>query len=306
MKSILLLIFSFGLIGVALGQEVLFSENFENYTNDQNVSPQSPFIDTWSGGSADDALISQEQANSGSQSLKIANNNGVQSDLILPFDNFTTGTVEVEFFMYVPEQSGGYFNFQKTSNPGEEWAFEVYIGDISWHIVEGDTAMFDFPFDTWNKFTISVNLDTSIGNISLNDNLLDIWIWTSTPDTSNGLNQLGGINLFADAPFNLPSLAYYDDITATFTEEGTVNTNETDLKEAVSIYPNPASEFISISLKNASSGTATILNSSGKAVMNKVLNSAESILNISNLNAGLYLINIDDGKKHSTKKVIIH
>lgn len=306
MKSILLFIFSFCLVGVAIGQQSLFTENFENYDSDQNISTQSPFVNTWSGGSADDALVTQEQANSGSQSIKIDDSSGARSDLIMPLNNLTTGTVEVELSMYVPSLSGGYFNMQKTSTPGDEWAFEVFIGEEAWHIAGGDTVVFDFPLDSWNQFSVSVDLDVSTATISLNGSLINTWDWNSSASGDGDFNQVGGINLFAGSPFELPPLSYIDDVSATFIPTGTVvSVLEADIKEMVSIYPNPASDHISVSLEDASSATVTILNSAGKSVINTVLNNTESTIDISKLGAGLYIVKVDNGKKSSTKKMIV-
>lgn len=73
-----------------------FSDNFDSYTVNQPLGPQSPVWTTWSGvqGSTDDINVTNLSAHSGSNSLFFTSTStsGGPSDIILPFGGpFTTG-----------------------------------------------------------------------------------------------------------------------------------------------------------------------------------------------------------------------
>lgn len=61
----------------------------------------------------------------------------------------------------------------------------------------------------------------------------------------------------------------------------------------VSLYPNPATNSITITLpKNETSATATIVSIDGRVVATQQLSSNSSVLNVNELNAGVYTVNI--------------
>jgi PKD repeat protein len=69
------------------------------------------------------------------------------------------------------------------------------------------------------------------------------------------------------------------------------------------IYPNPASEHINIRLPENSKVKVTITTVNGKFVKEKMLENNESI-KISDLNSGIYIIKIDDGRKTSVERFV--
>lgn len=80
-------------------------------------------------------------------------------------------------------------------------------------------------------------------------------------------------------------------------------TSSIDLeKESISIYPNPASEFISIS-GNSLEYEYSIYNIQGRLVSQSILKENSNV-DISNFESGLYFINIQNESKVTTKKFI--
>ncbi|MFC5048056.1 T9SS type A sorting domain-containing protein [Aquimarina hainanensis] len=87
---------------------------------------------------------------------------------------------------------------------------------------------------------------------------------------------------------------------------------EKDLAAEISIrglriYPNPASANegkLYITSASAKTKTITIFNVLGKKVLFKVL--VEKVLDISPLNTGVYIIQVKEGGKSVTKKLIIN
>ena len=308
MKSILLCVFSFFIVSVTTGQEVLFVEDFEGYENNQAIGLQSPNITTWtnSPGTSEDAPVTQDQALSGVQSIVIDAPTGMGPvDLILPFEDYTDGFFELEFNMYVPTGVAGYFNMQKTSTPAVEWAFEVYISNEGWHIVGGDTIFFDFPNDQWNKFNIEVDLDDVTAKIYLNDTELAIWAWDQTPMGTTGLNQVGGLNLFGGAPDGFAALYYIDDITATYTAPGTVDVVEDAIDETISVYPNPTTGQFTVELETSVDASVSVFNTAGLQMINKNIEGNLLTIDVADFLPGVYFVRVMNDGKLSTKKLII-
>lgn len=71
----------------------------------------------------------------------------------------------------------------------------------------------------------------------------------------------------------------------------------------VSVYPNPASEFIMIS-GNAASSKVEIHDLSGRLVLSNILVNKDQRINISSLNKGAYILTVKTDKNLSTHKLI--
>lgn len=97
----------------------------------------------------------------------------------------------------------------------------------------------------------------------------------------------------------LPVMGEEDDITDTeaisFTTVEIVGINEF-FNENISVFPNPANDFITIDLGNyTEKAEISIYDISGKIVLNKTITEENAKLDISNIPNGMYLIKISDG-----------
>ncbi|MFT5215377.1 MAG: endonuclease I [Glaciecola sp.] len=73
----------------------------------------------------------------------------------------------------------------------------------------------------------------------------------------------------------------------------------------IKFYPNPTSlGYVNISSKNSSRMNVTVFDILGKQVINTTV--SNNRLNVSNLNAGIYIMKITQGKAISTKKLVIN
>lgn len=84
----------------------------------------------------------------------------------------------------------------------------------------------------------------------------------------------------------------------------TVGINENGEKEYVSIYPNPASDFINIG-SNGAIQHVTMMNNIGQVVLDQEMDAAKTQLNTSNLQSGIYFIHIDTKNGTTTQKIVI-
>ncbi len=70
------------------------------------------------------------------------------------------------------------------------------------------------------------------------------------------------------------------------------------------MFPNPASNQVTINL-NVPSAQLKIYSMQGQFVIKKVLTRGNNNIDISRLNAGVYLINIELNNKIVTKKLVV-
>ncbi len=80
---------------------------------------------------------------------------------------------------------------------------------------------------------------------------------------------------------------------------------ENDGVKIFNLYPNPASDYINISLTGASSEvTVRIFDVRGSMVKSQVLNASENRIDVSTLAKGIYMVSVGEGKEISTKRFI--
>ena len=195
-KLVLFVCLMCGMMAALQAQNVVFSDNFDSYTAGQKLCSQNNTDwTTWSNspGSAEDAVISTEQASSGSNSLKITGSN----DIIYRFSNQTTGVFDVEFDYYIPSTgSGAYFNIQHYYNPGVQWAFECYFTNngTGYIDVANNTYNFTMPNDAW--FHVKAHIDLDMDSITVTVNNVDVHTWPFSYE-SNSVNGISvGPSLF--------------------------------------------------------------------------------------------------------------
>ena len=234
-KLVLFVCLMCGMMAALQAQNVVFSDNFDSYTAGQKLCSQNNTDwTTWSNspGSAEDAVISTEQASSGSNSLKITGSN----DIIYRFSNQTTGVFDVEFDYYIPSTgSGAYFNIQHYYNPGVQWAFECYFTNngTGYIDVANNTYNFTMPNDAW--FHVKAHIDLDMDSITVTVNNVDVHTWPFSYESNsvNGINQLGSVNFYAGAPNNATGTYYVDNFT--FTEISQANQGQFVVSPATDI-----------------------------------------------------------------------
>jgi hypothetical protein len=110
-----------------------YSEDFESFADNDKIAVVSPtrWV-TWSNtpGSAEDAPVVSERANSGSKSLKLFNTNPAVGpmDVVLRFgQKYSTGNFSYQMYMFLEEGKAAYFNFQRENSIGTAMAGSVYV-----------------------------------------------------------------------------------------------------------------------------------------------------------------------------------
>jgi len=178
--------------------EVIIEDDIENYAAGE-VTLQSPNWDVWPGGSG--GIVTMEQANSGSNSIKIDGAIGGQDVLFLTGDQ-TEGHYILAFSMYVDSARQAYFNLQHempTADAGF-WAFEVFFEENGQgRLLKYDGSPdvnFSYPHDTWFDVYMFIDQDNDEARLTINERFVDGWQF-STGDTE--ANQINSINFYPDS-----------------------------------------------------------------------------------------------------------
>ncbi|MBN2778660.1 MAG: T9SS type A sorting domain-containing protein [Bacteroidales bacterium] len=214
MKKILLLSSVLLFAYFAIGQTVLFSDDFESYNTGESVAAQTSSWTTWSGAttSGEAALVSEAQAHGGIKSLNVIPNN----DMIYNFGNKTSGVYQIEFYYYVATGSQAYFNIEHIF--ADEWAFscEFAAGTMTLNNDAATPPTFAYTQDSWLYFDILVDIGNDLITLDLDGTELASWTFSTLEGGGAAANQLGCINFYGPANNNY----FIDDFVYTEIESG--------------------------------------------------------------------------------------
>lgn len=214
MKKVLLFCIMLLMASTASFAQVIYQGDFEAF----NVGDHLAVVDpdnwtTWSNapGGAEDPVISNDFAHSGTKSVKVTGTN----DCVYPIPNYQAGHFKVSFQMYIPTGYNGYFNLlQNFAGASSEWGMQVFFDVGGMGSIDGGAqaaATFNYTYDTWHLIQADINLDDDWAEFYLNGNLIHGYVWSTGTFGTGTLNQLGGMNLYAWAE-NGPPLYYFDDV----------------------------------------------------------------------------------------------
>lgn len=213
--SFLLCMVAFIMLGNA--QTSLVNEGFESFKSGNRFIRTAQAAGntnwrTWSGQlGAADAMISDEQAQEGSLSLKLTKEN----DIVLLLGDKPSGKYEISFYIYVPKGKDAYFNLLHSFDvSNSEWKTEVYLNHelhMNSVLVDGLEKNFKFNCDTWTKMRFLVDIDANFFAFSVDDNDVATWAWNTTESGVEGLSTLGAIDFYAPSAGDT-SVFYIDNV----------------------------------------------------------------------------------------------
>ena len=195
------------------GSAIDYSEDFDSFSVGDYLAEVSDMWTTWTQnpGGADDALITDEQASSPSNSVHVEGG----SDLVLPMGNKTSGTYVFEMELYIPSGFGGYYNIQHDQTPGIEWGAEFYFGNDGNGLYQAgypEALAFTHPLDTWFTVKNVINLDAAEANFIVDGTEVASWDFSLSAQGDAGTCQLGGVDIFAGAIDNQTPNFYFDNV----------------------------------------------------------------------------------------------
>lgn len=310
MRRALLTTTSALILGTAWSQSILIDENFDGYTAGDLVAQTAGLPwSTWgvAPGGTEDAPVSDEQAYSGTNSLKVTGvAAGGPTDLILRLGNRTTGSYALSWFMYVPSGFGGYFNLQHNEVPGNgSWMADITFapdGTIDYLVNNVSTAG-SYVQDEWFSVIMAIDLDAGTGTVAINGIIQYTW-QTTVP----GPSQLGGVDFFAYAG-GAPALPtfYIDDVL--FVDLGGLSVEEY-VADGIRAYPNPTSGALTVELGQLTSAAlVSVVDVTGRVVVGatrpmQVGASSKVLLDLSGQPEGVYFVRILDEGRETVRRVV--
>ena len=197
----------------ASGPEILYATGFDDKPSGSYVAQSYPdWWTTWDNkpGTAEDALITNEQSQSPNNSAKCA----WGTDLVFKAGDKTTGLYTIDFDMYIPAGGRAFFNLLHVfAGGGSEWAVGVYFNTTAPMPVgsniqqNGQLTPFTFPYATWFPVHFDVDLDNNLAKVKINNVELLTWEFSLKESGGQGLRQLGAVDFY---PPQSGSLYYID------------------------------------------------------------------------------------------------
>ena len=288
----------------SFAQQMISFENSDGFYAG-NIHGQGTWISTPTGDTPPNVLnqiISTDNASNGINSLKIVKENtyGTQSipiigafdnlPILLPYNSFT-----VSFDINMSQLNGSIFSFQGVSIADEKYIFRLDFDNTGavkiLKMLSGISVMESVPGtwqpNVWYQITV-IGTPTDI-KYFLNGTL----ICTGIAAESIDINQLRFVHDNADGTAYIDNLKVYSEILLSAA-------NNSINKTTVQIYPNPASDFIKINSSGKIKGIE-IYDMTGKKMDFSLENDT---IDVSNLSAGTYLINIKTENGNFSEKFI--
>lgn len=288
------------LAGSVFAQTPILEENFDSYEAGAYIGVASEGVwTTWSGvtGTDEDGIVSDEFAQSGTNSLKIFGAvGGGPMDVVLPID--ISEAYELSFSIYVPSGNAAYLNIQETATIGEAWAFDMTFdsnGTAELQIDQVTSETKPYNMDAWNSVSFRMDPVNDRAEIYLNDEYMNNILFDDI---------IGSLNLYGYGDGVAPGLYYIDDLIIVETDDVMNSIAESDLE--LSFGPNPASNYIQLS-SNVNEGIIRILALNGQVVSEKTLNNLSSGARVDlNLENGIYLVELSSGVNRTMHKLVVN
>ena len=286
-------------------------EDFDSYNSGDFIAASDPNNwATWSGTSADDMPISDVQGNGGN-SLRVFNSDG--SDVVLEFgEAFSSGMFYYAMDMYMV--ADGYINFQEQVTIGAAWNMSItFIGGVINIDIDGASVLTgSYPTTPtggpmWNNFEFECDYSTGTWEVFTNGTSQGTFVNTD-PVASVNIYPGAGVEYYLD---NVEWGALKDDACrsasrteAVVTVEDCSNINEL-AKGNLDIYPNPNNGLFTIS-NSEDIVKVTVTDVHGKIVQSiNEINLNKIDVDLTNLERGLYMINVETNNGTVMESVIV-
>ena len=228
--------------------------------------------------------------------LKVENADTTPVFTDLTGDDFVGSISDIEFGQNEDEIYVTIFNYGVTN------IFYTNDGGATWTAKEGDLP--DMPVNCIMANPLNTN-EVIIGT--------DLGIW-ATPNfndaspnwypTYNGMSDVKVTDIKLRDDNKVFASTYGRGIfSGEFTATPDAINNENII--SVNVYPNPATDFVNVSLPEALNTTVYVYDLNGREVLKQVVNNTDKLrLDISNLTKGYYVIKLQKGKTRYTAKFL--
>jgi hypothetical protein len=311
------------------GTETLIMEHFDSYVAGDGVAAQSDLWDTWDGTATPDAVVVDSVSFSPSNSALIS---GQATDLVLPIGPYNTGRVITDFKMKLTD-AGGYFNFLHNwanNNTNYQWACDVFFGGdgvVSATLGGADFTGNDVPVGEWFDVKVIADMYMDSGWVYINNELLGNWQWSlNNANGAAGNNQIAAIDFFGTNNASGEGVYYIDDVQVVYStyldcdgnclndadgdgicDELEVRVNEITAMGLPVVFPNPSNGVYQVVVNNHGViNQLEVLDLTGRIVYTDNPNRSNTVLDLTSLVAGNYILRITQDKSVKSVQIQKH
>lgn len=296
-----------------------FNEPF-NYTAGTALSTTQPWTNHSVG--ADEILTTAGNLNySGiTPAGNSATFSGAGSDTKARFTNTTSGTIFSSFIVKVTDFAamadgnstyfGGFIDngntFRATiwiRRAGTEFQFGVSPTTTSGDVVWSPNLYTPEASDLFNTQYLSLGYDFGTNLVTLVENPVIGGAGTVTASATPATAYSSIAAFFFRQDNNPTPTIMVDALKIDTTPDYTLGTSSFDNISGLNIYPNPANDFLNITTAANGVKNIAIYDVVGKEVVNTTTSS--QTINVSSLNAGIYMVKITEEGKTATRKLVI-
>ena len=191
------------LAGLVCDSAAIICDDFDSYTLG-GLNAQSADWDVWDG-TGGDGIVTNEQAQSGSQSMKIDFAlPGAQQDVVLLLGDSTSGNYLLKWQMFIPAGKQAYYNIQHDLTP-HVFGTQVYFdangaGRVVLNTAAGSPplATFHYQYDKWIDVQQYIDIDNDVSYLVISDTVVAMWQFSLTNVEGTTSNQLAGVDFYPD------------------------------------------------------------------------------------------------------------
>ncbi len=202
-------------------------------------------------------------------------------------------------------------------NPEEDalYGFEMLMGDTGFTFTDNGDTTYQFDLDLTamgedvvlpaGKYWLSVVANTTVADITAGATR---WNWYQNL-SSNGVegHLIDPLDLFGAGATTwvglsvlIPDWTNYDLSMVIEGEESTMGVSDVNAA-SVTVYPNPAVNFVKATVKNGEVSSMTVFNMNGQVVAS----AKAASVNVSALPAGVYVVKVQDTKGNVTTSKVV-
>jgi len=306
MKTKLLFLIAFAIIAFS-GNAQIIEEDFEFYVlGDMGI--QNPSVwSVWNGDPEAGGGIIVGDDGSGGQ-LGYIGPDSVQDALLL-LQNQSFGNYTLQFEMFIPAASTGYFNVQGQTETNAGTGYEgagdggagvFNSGNLYFNEAGASPGVFldettgetgSYPEDAWFPVSIYFDVDALTYSITVDGTIVN-----TTPVPFQADATLGAIDFFsidANNNYYIDNILFYDIFIGV----------DDFSRDNFGVYPNPVDDVLNIRSTNTIE-SILVFDVLGKLVLESHPNIISPSLDMSDLNSGVYFLNVTINGTSKTVKII--
>lgn len=221
----------------------------------------------------------------------VADHNGTMYELTSKTTKVFNSNGKLTSSVFFAYDAGDWVEYQKRTitYSGNHRLTDKFTSDLAGPTVE--TLKYEYTY-------VNGRLDSMVLLENSQTGFKPVITYKVTIGTDGGINQLKAYQKSEGKPdFELIFRAVFTGGTAVGLKE--VNTNQ------AAVFPNPASTNLTIQVKDAGVYQARIVDLQGKTWLSTTVSAAQSLVNISELNNGLYFLVLTDALGNSSQKRLV-